>query len=74
MSKEPIKMHSSVPEDFVYPDTDRSFIVVLDRMLMQALDNVRKHDPSVESQTLDAAYRERIYTLQEVIKAYKEFK
>lgn len=53
--------------------TDKSFIVVLERMKEQALDAVRKHDPSVESQTLDAALRERVYVLQEVIKAYRMY-
>lgn len=52
---------------------DKSFIVVLDRMLQQALEKVHRHEPSIDSQTLDAAYRERVYTLQEVIKAYREF-
>ena len=52
---------------------DKSFIVVLDRMANQAIDAVRKSEPCVESQHNDGVRIGRLYMIQEVIKAFKEF-
>lgn len=52
---------------------DKSFIVVLDRLLQQAKESVHSSNPCVESQHEDGMKLGKLYMIQDVIKAYKEF-
>ena len=73
--KKDIELHPSPPLDYELPHSvDKSFILVLDRMLQQALDSVRRSEPCVESQHEDGVKIGKLYALQDVIKAFKEFK
>lgn len=53
--------------------SDKSFIVVLSRMKEQALEAVRRSDPSAEDQVQDGIKLGRLYQMEEVIKAFKQY-
>jgi len=52
---------------------DKSFIVVIERMKQQALEVVRRSDPSVESQFNDGRKIGYLYALQDIEKAFKNY-
>jgi hypothetical protein len=51
--------------------SDRSFIIILDRLHRQALAAVHSSEPSVDSQHEDGVKLGKLYMIQDVIKAYK---
>lgn len=68
--KKPINLHPSAPENYSY---DRSHIVVLDRMLKQAMENFHRSEPWVGSQHEDGIKIGKIYALQDAIRALTDF-